>query len=105
MLEDVVSVYKWVCQPENALLGEEAQLFAMGGSAGGALSLALANYICREHANGTQLRKLDGVIALTPITLHPDNVPAEHVAGYTSYTENADAPIMGSHAMRIYLSK
>lgn len=105
MLDDVVSVCHWICQPENTLLGPEAQLFSMGGSAGGALSLALANYICNERANGKQLRKLDGVIALTPITLHPDNVPAEHAGDYTSYVENADAPIMGSHAMRIYLGE
>lgn len=84
----------------------DTKIFAMGASAGGALSLALANHCCqKKRRDKNTSRILDGVISITPITLHPDYVPLEYQSMYTSYVENVDAPIMGSGAMRVYLSE
>lgn len=74
----------------------------MGCSAGGALSLSLANHALghRKESNPG----LQGVIALAPVTLHPDYVIPEYQEIYTSYWENGiGVPVMDSATMRMYL--
>ncbi|KAK2606060.1 hypothetical protein QQS21_003578 [Conoideocrella luteorostrata] len=121
MVEDVVSVFEVVSfsmqypeelnidisqarRPENGFVTEQTDIFAMGGSAGGALSFALANYACKDrqkHSNS--LKGISGVVALAPVTVHPDNVPVQYRDMYTSYEETAsDIPIMDAKAMWTY---
>lgn len=74
----------------------------MGGSAGGALSLALGKYATEQDS---PLKGIKGVIALAPVALHPDKVPKGYEEMYTSYGENVDVPVMGAGTMRVYLGK
>lgn len=81
---------------------EVTDIFAIGGSAGGALSLALGKYATEQ---GSALKGIKGVIVLAPVALHPDNVPKGYEKIYTSYEENVDVPVMAAGAMRVYLGK
>lgn len=76
----------------------------MGGSAGGALSLSLANHLSeRRDGNESPRPGLAGVVALAPVTLHPQHVVPAYRDMYTSYQENGtDVPIMDAAAMMTY---
>lgn len=42
-----------------------------------------------------------GIVAIVPLTLHPENVPAEYAADYKAYTENAsNVPIIDKESMQ-----
>lgn len=79
--------------------GDPSRMFAIGSSAGASLALA----ITRKVVLGSSALPKDtikGVIALCPLTLHPDYVPAEYKALYTSYEENKEnVPIVDKVSM------
>ncbi|KAL5340910.1 Alpha/Beta hydrolase protein [Aspergillus crustosus] len=96
-LDDGVKAVNWVVekfQPPSVLL--------LGGSAGGNLAF------------GTALRLIDsgrgdlvaGIIALVPVTIHPDAVPTDIKAAgrYTSYDTNADATVNTKSAMETFFA-
>lgn len=56
----------------------------MGTSTGATLSLALTNHLAQLPTRS----KLQGVVALNPMTLHPDYIPKVHQGVHTSYVEN-----------------
>ena len=75
----------------------------MGGSAGGALSLSLANHISEQRKAGNPVTRLAAVVALAPVILHPHHVVPEYLDVYKSYQENGtDVPIMDAAAMMTY---
>jgi versiconal hemiacetal acetate esterase len=37
---------------------------------------------------------IKGIVAMVPLTLHPENVPEEYKADYKSYTENAEVSLV-----------
>lgn len=81
--------------------GDAARCFAIGGSAGGGLALALTNHLIIMGKKS--LNK--ACVALCPITAHPKHVPEGYRDMYTSYTENADAALIDSGAMESAFGK
>ncbi|KAL4808016.1 Alpha/Beta hydrolase protein [Aspergillus unguis] len=71
----------------------------IGASAGGNLALGVALKMI-DQGRGDSIK---GVVALVPITIHPDAVPADLQPRYTAYKENADATVNTASAMRTFL--
>jgi versiconal hemiacetal acetate esterase len=68
-------------------------VFAIGESAGGCLALAVTNALI---AKGDR-KKVQGVVALCPVTTHPHSVPATHKDIYNSRIENGSGvPVISS---------
>ena len=99
-LQDTLNVYKWAHQNASSYGGDANKFFSIGGSAGGALALEVANRLVKDSSKRGMIK---GVAAIVPATLHPDHVPEEHKSMYKSYTENAvDAPVINKESMQIF---
>ncbi|KAK3056868.1 Telomerase-binding protein [Extremus antarcticus] len=99
-LEDCMKVYKWAVANASSFKGDASKVYTIGGSAGGALALQIANAVIREPGLKTSLR---GIAAMVPGTTHWDNVPSKYKDKYKSYTENAkDTPIIDGESMDIF---
>lgn len=48
--------------------------------------------------------QLAGIVALAPITMHPEHVPAEFRPDFTAYEENAEGPLINRAAMYVFNS-
>lgn len=98
--DDCVEAAEW-CADNAKVLGTDGSVILMGGSAGGSLSLGVAlKLIEAGHA-----KILKGVAAIQPGTLHPDAVPSEYAAYYSSYDEHATHTINSAETMRAFLGK
>ena len=94
---------KQVWENASQLGGNPAAFFSIGGSAGAGLALAVANHYA-QRADGRKYIK--GVVALVPLALHWDNVPAEYKGDYTSYDDNADnVPVIDKSTMESFYRK
>ncbi|KAL4919157.1 Alpha/Beta hydrolase protein [Aspergillus aurantiobrunneus] len=92
-LDDCVEAVVWSLvnlQAPSAIL--------IGASAGGNLAFGVALRLI-DQGRGEQV---DGVVALVPITVHPDAVPAAVKSRYTSYETNADATVNTRSAMHTF---
>jgi versiconal hemiacetal acetate esterase len=48
-------------------------------------------------------RNIQGVVAMVPVTAHPESIPSEWASEYTAYKENASGvPIIDADTMRIF---
>ena len=55
---------------------------------------------------GSVKNPFKGIIALSPMTLHPDYVPPEYRDLYRSYAEySVDVPVVDAATMRTYYGK
>jgi len=96
-LIDCLNVLKWARQNASSYGGDANKFFTIGGSAGGGLALAVANRVVSDPSKKSNIR---GVVAIVPLTLHPDHVPAEYTSDYKSYTENAEnVPVIDKRSM------
>jgi len=78
---------------ENAasLGGDKTKVFTIGASAGGGLALTTADQLIKA-GKGSQLA---GIVAMVPVTAHPESIPAAYKSEYTSYQDNASGvPMM-----------
>jgi versiconal hemiacetal acetate esterase len=99
-LTQTLSVYKWARQNTSSYGGDPNKFYSIGGSAGGALALQVANRLTK---NPDLKDGIKGVAAIVPATLHYDHVPEEHKSKYTAYTENGDgAAIIDKNSMAIF---
>ncbi len=74
-------------------------MFTIGASAGGCLSLAVANNMVQQGKRS----KVSGVIAMCPITTQSDHVPEEYRQIYRSHTEHErDAPVLNKQACDVF---
>lgn len=80
--------------------GDPNKIYTIGGSAGGGLAFQVANQVLRDD----KLKKtLKGIIALVPLTVHPDNVPEKYKSQYTAFEDNAkDVPVIDRESMEIF---
>ncbi|KAB8242361.1 Alpha/Beta hydrolase protein [Aspergillus flavus] len=77
---------------------ENQPLILMGTSAGGNLAFGTAlRLIDQDMAD-----KVSGVVALAPITVHPDAVPEHLKEQYTAYEENAELTVNSRAAMQVF---
>lgn len=86
----------------SELGGDQTRYFALGGSAGGALSFGIAE---RLIADGKR-SQISGIVALVPATLHPSNIPEEYVSAYTATNDNVeDTPVINRKTMKTFYRK
>lgn len=75
-------------------------MFAIGASCGGGLAIGVAlkylEYGTPEHVKG--------VVALAPMTIHPDYVPDKFRQHLKSWEENREGPIVDFDGMMIFQS-
>ncbi|KIA75484.1 carboxylesterase [Aspergillus ustus] len=103
-LRDTMTVLAWVHGNASSLGANGSQLYTMGTSAGATLALLATREIVSGRST-VPAGSLRGVVAVSPITVHPDNVPMKFQAGYNSYTEFATgAPaITGDTMLEFFL--
>ncbi|CAH0023118.1 unnamed protein product [Clonostachys rhizophaga] len=85
-LHDAIEAFKWAFDNAARLGADATKLFTFGSSSGGMLALATARQI-RLSRTGLPSHAVKGVVALCPVTIHPEAVfrPPEH----RSLEENA----------------
>ncbi|KAL2186602.1 alpha/beta-hydrolase [Thermothelomyces heterothallicus CBS 203.75] len=99
-VDDVLAGYLWTRENIDALNGDPAKVFLIGASVGGGVALSVAlKLIARGQAG-----QVAGIVALAPITMHPEHVPDEFRADYTAYEENAEGPLINRAAMYVFNS-
>ena len=99
-LDDSVKVYKWAHDNASSIGGDANKMYTIGGSAGGALALQIANAVLKDPSLKSSIK---GIAAMVPATINPDHVPDKYKSSYKSYTENAkDVPIIDRNSMEIF---
>lgn len=93
-LDDCVEAAKWALETLSP-----ASILVTGTSAGGNLAFGTALRLIDEGLG----EKLQGVLAMVPLTVHPDAVPSNLKGQYTSYDEHAEHTINSKTAMRTFL--
>lgn len=93
-LDDCVAAAKWALDHFSA---ENVTL--MGCSAGGNLAFGSALRLIDEGKS----QVVKGVVAVVPVTVHPDVVPVSQKSRYTSYEEHAIHTINTASAMQTFL--
>jgi versiconal hemiacetal acetate esterase len=67
------------------------------------LALAVASHYAQRPDTTKYIK---GVVAIVPLTLHWDNIPAEFQEDYRAYVENAtDVPIIDASSMKTFYGK
>lgn len=99
--DDCVEAYKWALKNASSLGAADGEAFTIGGSAGGTLALGTALKIIDEGMRKT----LKGVVALCPLTIHPDAVPEDLKYKYTSMDENAEYTLNTARSSRVFYGK
>ncbi|KAL4876537.1 Alpha/Beta hydrolase protein [Aspergillus karnatakaensis] len=96
-LDDCLEAVDWVLKNLNA-----TSILLTGPSAGGNLSFGTALKLI-DQGRGDIVK---GVVALVPVTIHPDLVSAEITAAglYDSYDINADATVNSKSAMSAFFN-
>ncbi|EME38960.1 esterase-like protein [Dothistroma septosporum NZE10] len=99
-LEDSLKVYKWAAANASSFGGDPDKFYTIGGSAGGALALQIANKIKKDP----QLKDgLKGVVALVPATTHWEAVPEKYKSKYKAVEDNkTGVPIIDGESMEIF---
>lgn len=100
-LDDCLAAFQWVMSNSSYLNTAPGQVFTIGGSAGGCLALGVALKLI-DAGHGESVK---GVVALVPVTIHPDACPPESKSSYTAYEDNADLTINTNSAMRTFFGK
>jgi versiconal hemiacetal acetate esterase len=99
-LERVVADVKQARQNATSFGGDLNKFYSIGGSAGGALALQLANRIVKDPSKRDGIK---GVAAIVPCTLHYDYVPEEYKSMFKAFQENEkDVPIIDKESMRSF---
>ncbi|PQE19429.1 hypothetical protein CJF30_00009888 [Rutstroemia sp. NJR-2017a BBW] len=81
--------------------GKQHCVFPIGASAGGCLALAVTNSLILSGLRS----RIRGVVALCPISAHPESIPKDYQGMYTSHLENAkDVPIINKQALEVFFN-
>lgn len=99
-LEDTLTVYKWARQNAQSIGGDPGKFYTIGGSAGGALALQVANRLVKDPSKRDAIK---GIAAIVPVALHWSHVPEEYKPMYKSYDDNkSGVPIIDQESMKIF---
>ncbi|KAJ8061507.1 hypothetical protein OCU04_009321 [Sclerotinia nivalis] len=99
-LEDTLKVYRWAQQNAISFGGDANKFYTIGGSAGGALALQVANRLVKDPAKRNNIK---GIAAIVPCTLHFDNVPEGYKSIHKSFEGNkTDVPVIDKESMEIF---
>ncbi|KAK4244015.1 Alpha/Beta hydrolase protein [Corynascus novoguineensis] len=97
-VDDVYAAFLWTRDNIGSLNGDPAKLFVIGASVGGGLALSVA----LKHIERGGRGNVAGIVALAPITMHPEHVMDEFRPDYTAYEENAEGPLINRAAMYVF---
>lgn len=100
-LDDCVDAYLWAVANAAKLGARDTRVTIIGGSAGGNLAIGSALKLTDEGKGD----RIGGVVALVPVTIHPDAVPANLKSKYTSYEMNAELTLNTKSAMLEFWSE
>lgn len=94
-IDDYQDAYDWVIQNADALGADTTSIILLGGSAGGALAIALTYRLVRLGQVPA------GLAVVQPMSLHPDACPAEYQSQHTSYQQNGaeDVPVVNTRSV------
>jgi versiconal hemiacetal acetate esterase len=99
-LQDTLTVYRWAHGNASSIGGDSTKFYTIGGSAGGALALEVANRLVKDPSKRDNIK---GVAAIVPVALHWSNVPDEYKSMYKAYEDNkSNVPIIDQESMRIF---
>ncbi|KAJ5454894.1 uncharacterized protein N7458_005850 [Penicillium daleae] len=93
---DAVDALIWAWKNVSGLGGDQTRLFTIGGSAGGNLAISVVLKTLDQEINVT------GIVAIVPVTVHPDGVPSKHRSAYKSYAESVATPVINKTTMDIF---
>ncbi|KAL1896833.1 hypothetical protein Sste5346_004466 [Sporothrix stenoceras] len=88
-VDDSLKGLEWTEKNASTLTGSASSpLLVIGISAGGGLALSVTRRVVLGKSSVPATR-LSGLVLLSPVSLHPDNVPAALKGQYTAYTDLA----------------
>lgn len=86
-VDDALKGLEWVESHAAKLTGNSsASVLVIGVSAGGGLALSTVRRVVLGKSS-VPASRLSGLVLLSPVSLHPDSVPASLAGQYTAYTE------------------
>ena len=83
MVDDCCGAFEWARSNASTYGADPTASVVWGGSAGGALAVAAVHRLVQAG------KKPSGLVAMNPITCHPDATPAKYKHLNTSYIDNA----------------
>ncbi|KAJ5811729.1 hypothetical protein N7474_008030 [Penicillium riverlandense] len=102
-LQDTMTIIEWAYANASSLGADANRLFTIGTSAGATLALLSARKIVSGRSK-VPATALSGVIAVSPVTVHPDNIPEKFQAAHNSYKEFGEgAPVLTRSVMTQFL--
>jgi len=91
MLDDCLAAYRWAWNNADKLGADQSRAFVIGGSAGGGLALTVTDQLIKAG----EKNKVQGIVAMVPITAHPSSIPSKYASQYTAWKENGNgAPVV-----------
>lgn len=100
-LDDCVDAFSWALENASKLGVRNTNVVLIGGSAGGNLAIGSTLRLIDEGKGDS----ISGVVALVPVTIHPDAVPEELKHKHTAYEENANLTLNTKSAMLEFWSE
>ena len=100
-LDDCTEAAKWALRNRDTLRANTAPITLIGASAGGGTAFSTALKLIDEGLAA----QVAGVAAMVPVTVHPDAVPSDLKAKYTSYEEHAEHTVNTKSAMEAFFGK
>jgi len=100
-LDDCVNTFTWALENAPKLGIRNTAVVMIGGSAGANLAIGSALKLIDEGKGAP----ISGVVALVPVTIHPDAVPEHLKDKFTAYEENAELSMNTKSAMLEFWSK
>lgn len=102
-VEDCLQGLEWAEKNAATLTGSASSpLLVIGISAGGGLALSVTRRVVLG-TSAVPAARLSGLVLLSPVTLHPDNVPSTLKGQYTAYTNLAiNTAVVDTAAMRTF---
>lgn len=94
-IDDCQLAYDWIIESADAIGADTTSIVLLGGSAGGALVIALTHRLVSQLSNK---QRPAGLALIQPMSLHPDACPPEYKPLHTSYTQNGsdDIPVVNA---------
>ncbi|KAJ5364334.1 uncharacterized protein N7496_010047 [Penicillium cataractarum] len=102
-LKDALAVIEWVYENMETYGGDKTRIYTIGTSAGAALALLAARDIV-SGLSSVPSDSLCGVVAISPLTTHHDNIPMRYQKLHNSYDEFGEgAPVLTRSVLAQFL--
>ncbi|KAI0780343.1 Alpha/Beta hydrolase protein [Trametes elegans] len=99
-LHDAYAAVKWAATNATTLHADTSKGFLLGGVSGGCLFLPAIAHRALSDPFFAQHGKITGQVLQIPSIVHPDAVPDEYQANFTSLEQNTHAPLLTAKQVR-----